>query len=91
MGDWLGTGTIAPRLRSYRPFNEARAFARHLALKNLQDWVRFCKGELSTKKGTLPQDIPAKPMRVYSNQGWLGLGDWLGADRSAKASRPRKQ
>jgi Integrase repeat unit len=26
VGDWLGTGTIAPRLREYRSFEEARAF-----------------------------------------------------------------
>ena len=25
MGDWLGTGTIAPRNKIFRPFKEARA------------------------------------------------------------------
>jgi hypothetical protein len=30
MGDWLGTGRIAPRDHQYRPFKKARAFARSL-------------------------------------------------------------
>ena len=37
MGDWLGTGTIAPhlpRLRQYRSFADARAFVRGLGLKS---------------------------------------------------------
>lgn len=38
LGDWLGTGTIAPRLRQYRPFKKARAFARSLSLKSVAEW-----------------------------------------------------
>ena len=37
VGDWLGTGVIAPSLISYLPFEEAKAFARKLNLKSLQD------------------------------------------------------
>ena len=32
------------------------------------------------KSGKLPPDIPAKPMRTYAVEGWVGLGDWLGTD-----------
>jgi superfamily II DNA or RNA helicase len=76
-GDWLGTGTIAPRLREYRPFGEAREFARQLALKNFKEWMTFCKGHLA-EKGTLPNDIPSNPNVTYKNDGWKGWGDWLG-------------
>jgi len=72
MGDWLGTGTIAPRLRKYRPFAQARAFVRNLRLKSGSEWRAF------TKSGKLPADIPAGPLRVYHDAGWTGIGDWLG-------------
>ena len=77
MGDWLGTGTVATRLRKYRPFREARAFARSLGLRSQGEWLRFCAGELPDK-GKMPPDIPCHPDRTYHDKGWQGLGDWLG-------------
>jgi hypothetical protein len=77
LGDWLGTGTIANRLRQYRSFEEARKFVRQLRLENNTEWRNFCKGELKDK-GTLPEDIPAAPDRLYKGKGWVGFGDWLG-------------
>lgn len=82
MGDWLGTGTIAPRLRQYRPFREARAFARKLELKGSTEWHAFCKGDLP-RLGRLPANIPANPQNTYHDKGWNGFGDWLGTGRVA--------
>jgi superfamily II DNA or RNA helicase len=79
MGDWLGTGRIADRLKKYRPFNEARSFVRSLKLKNNTEWLAFGKG-LMPSKGKLPDDIPAYPNQTYAQKGWNGLGDWLGSD-----------
>jgi len=70
-GDWLGTKTVATRLRSYRPFKEARKFARSLNLKNSAEWREF------TKSGNLPPDIPVAIDAVYKNEGWAGYKDWL--------------
>jgi hypothetical protein len=81
MGDWLGTGRIADRLKVYRPFREARAFARKLKLKNNSEWVAFCKGEMPDK-GRLPVDIPANAYQTYADKGWKGMGDWLGIGRT---------
>jgi len=78
-GDWLGTGTVAPYLRQYRTFNQARAFVHGLGLKNGAEWKKFCKGNLP-EKGMMPQDIPAAPWHFYVDTGWAGLSDWLGAD-----------
>ena len=86
MGDWLGTGAIAPNLRVYRPFEEARAFAHSLKLKNQGEWFKFSKGQLP-EKGTLPPDIPAKPCRTYAASGWKGYGDWLGTGTIASLLR----
>jgi hypothetical protein len=72
MGDWLGTGTIAPRLRIFRKFTKARSWARLKGLKGEEDWKALCRA------GKLPIDIPTKPNRTYSNEGWKSWGDWLG-------------
>jgi hypothetical protein len=81
LGDWLGTGTVAPAQRRYRPFPAARAFARRLKLTSVHEWEEFTRGELP-EKGTLPADIPATPRHVYSGQ-FLSMGDWLGTGRVA--------
>ena len=86
MGDWLGTGTIAPRLRLYRSFKKARAFARALSLKNRDEWNQFCKGKFP-EKGTLPPDIPATPHNSYTDKGWAGMGDWLGTGRTRQPNK----
>ena len=86
MGDWLGTDYIAPRLRQYRPFEEARDFVRSLGLKNHEEWSEFCKGEL-IEKGTLPDDIPANPQQTYKGKGWKSFGDWLGTGTIAPRLR----
>ena len=90
MGDWLGTGMIAPSLKVYRPFHQARAFARRLKLKGLAEWRAYIKGDLP-QKGHLPADIPAYPNGTYANRGWKGCVDWLGPDnirRTRKIYRP---
>jgi superfamily II DNA or RNA helicase len=80
-GDWLGTGTIAPRLRAYRRFEAARAFARGLKLKSRTEWMEYCKS------GNRPADIPANPNTTYSDAGWRSYGDWLGTGRIADQLR----
>ncbi|MDC0324369.1 hypothetical protein OAM21_04160, partial [Verrucomicrobia bacterium] len=84
MGDWLGTYRIAAQLKKYRPFKEAREFARSLNLKNRSEWLAFCKS------GKLPSDIPATPDRTYKDKGWIGLGDWLGTGTIAVHRRQRR-
>jgi hypothetical protein len=74
-GDWLGTGTVAPRWRQYLPFNKARAFARRLGLKSQTKWIDYCKS------GKKPNDLPAYPGQTYAGKGWAGMGDWLGTGR----------
>ena len=72
MGDWLGTGIVAPRLRKYRSFKEARKYARSLNLKSFAEWRAL------SKAGKLPDDIPGYPNQTYKDQGWISVGDWLG-------------
>ena len=74
LGDWLGTGKVSNRVirQSYRPFREARKYARSLHLKNRLEWQRLYRD------GKIPLDIPLKPERVYLNKGWISCGDWFG-------------
>ncbi|MEY4966703.1 MAG: hypothetical protein RL274_2286, partial [Pseudomonadota bacterium] len=64
MGDWLGTGTVATHLRKYRPFKQARAFARKLNLKSRTEWSAYARS------GKLPADVPADPGQAYEGKGW---------------------
>jgi len=38
MGDWFGTGSVAPSLKEYRSFSNARKFAKSLKLKSKNEW-----------------------------------------------------
>lgn len=72
MGDWLGTGTIAPFLRTYLSFEDAREFVRKLNLKSANEWREYCKA------GNKPDNIPATPYKAYFGIGWINWADWLG-------------
>lgn len=81
LGDWLGTGVIASRLRDYRPFEQARGFVRGLGLRSGAAWKVYCKS------GQLPDDIPANPNQTYKKKGWAGIGDWIGTGTIATYRR----
>lgn len=72
LGDWLGTGAIAVFRKEFRPFAEARKFVHSLKLKSPTEWSRFSN---SSKR---PLDIPSVPQNTYRQEGWIGIGDWLG-------------
>jgi hypothetical protein len=81
MQDWLGTDTISTKAnnRNFLPFEKARAFVRKQKLKGKKDWREWSR----LKR---PATIPSTPQRTYSEQGWIGMADWLGTDgRSTRA------
>jgi len=79
-GDWTGTGIVAPKLRVYRSFEEARKFVHSLKLENQKNWLEYSKSE------NKPEDIPANPNTVYKKE-WKSLGDWLGTGTVATFQR----
>jgi hypothetical protein len=81
LGDWLGTGYVAHRLREYRSFEEARAFARSLGLGSYTKWRDYIRS------GQKPADIPSYPDGAYKDSGWISWGDWLGTDTVASFLR----
>jgi hypothetical protein len=80
MGDFLGTGTVAPKDKVYRSFTDAREFVIPLNLKGLREWRSYCKS------GNKPDDIPTAPEVTYK-QDFKGMGDWLGTGRIAERDR----
>ena len=71
-GDWLGTGSVAPKDMVFRDFKSAREFAINLKLKGVEEWNKYCKS------GNKPEDIPQSPDNTYKDKGWTSWGDWLG-------------
>ncbi|MEY3422693.1 MAG: hypothetical protein RIR48_3018 [Bacteroidota bacterium] len=83
-GDWLGTGNVAPFLKEYKSFEEAREYVHTLKLKSNKEWKDYCKS------GQRPDDIPASPDKTYKQYGWKGWGDWLGTGIIASSLRDFK-
>jgi len=79
-GDWLGTGNVAPKDQRFRPFAEAREFARALGLKNQEEWAVYAKS------AARPSNIPASPRGTYGAE-FKGFGDWLGTGTVATHGR----
>ncbi|MBI4680138.1 MAG: hypothetical protein HY753_02710, partial [Nitrospirae bacterium] len=76
-GNWLGTETVANKLKRFRPFEKARAYVHKLNLKNQDQWVHYCQGNMP-EKDVKPDDIPKYPRHYYKDKGWASMGDWLG-------------
>jgi hypothetical protein len=78
-GDWLGTGRMSNIGRIYRPFEEARAYARSLGLESYQEW--------KARTDHLPPGIPKDPLKVYREE-WVSAADFLGSDYRKGGYRP---
>lgn len=65
--DWLGKAH-----GPFRPFAEAREYARSLGLQSHRQWEEHAQAP------GFPADLPANPSYHYRNDGWLGWSDWLG-------------
>lgn len=63
---------------AWRPFQDARKFARSLELHDMEDWIAWTRGKFP-KLSKRPLDIPIAPATVYTNE-WQGWRDWLGTE-----------
>ena len=62
---------------NWRPFAEAREWARNSGITKSTDWLRIWKA------GGIPRDIPLAPYTAYKGKGWIDWGDFLGFRRPA--------
>jgi superfamily II DNA or RNA helicase len=82
LGDWLGTGTIAPQLKIYKPYNEAIEYVHKLNLTSQRAWQKYASS------GLRPFDIPSDPWRAYNkNAEFKNWGEWLGTYTVADSKR----
>ena len=72
-GDWLGTGTVAARLRQYRPFKKARAFVRGLGLKS-----DMTNGATIVSQARSPPTFRLIRNQITRKRAGPAWGDWLG-------------
>jgi len=71
--DWLGLQI------NYHDFKTTRKFIHSLKLKDRNDWLRFCSGQL-TGKSRRTENIYVYPDIAFRNDGWDGWNDWLGVE-----------
>ena len=71
--------------KAWRPFEEARVFARSLKLKNYREWQQYAKS------GERPDDIPSNPNIIYKNDGWISIPDWLGNENRIYSEETRRK
>jgi len=72
--DWLGGSQARRNPEAYRPFKDARAFARRLGIKTIKRWAAYCES------GKKPNDIPKWPSGPYAKD-WIDWADWLGSNQ----------
>ena len=58
--------------RSFRSFEDARAYVHTLGLKSYREWNAW------GKSGARPHDIPSHPHATYASSGWLSISDFVG-------------
>jgi superfamily II DNA or RNA helicase len=80
-GDFLGIENYRGNNIDWLTFEEARDFIRKIGLKNVNDWYEFARSE------QLPSEIPRAPEVTYKDNGWIGIGDWIGTDKVADQFR----
>lgn len=70
-GDWLGTGNVASKDRSYLKFNDAKVYLKKYKLNSRIEYLRLIK-----ENNFL--NLPINANRTYKNLGWISWSDFLG-------------
>jgi hypothetical protein len=82
--DFLQSNIHRLNFSKFKPYSEAKEFIHSLNLKDYKDWHKYISGELPNLPEK-PSDIPANPSGVYKDNGWTGIGDWIGSNAFAYA------
>ncbi len=80
-GDFLGLKNYRGNNIEWLPFKIAREKIRKVGLKTVNDWYEYARSE------DLDIRIPRAPEVTYKNDGWKGIGDWIGTFKIADQNR----
>jgi hypothetical protein len=80
--DFLGVAKRARPRSAWRPFEEARAFARNQGFRSSREWEAWSRGD-RPDLAPRPDDIPGVPYVAYAQHGWRGWRDFLGTEAGA--------
>ena len=80
ISDFLGTGTISPRDKVFRSFEDVKKFAQSQKIKSQREWFDYCKS------GKKPDNIPVKPQNTYKKK-WKNWGDFFDTGRIADQNK----
>ena len=69
--DFLGTD----EMKIFVGYNEAKKIIHQFNIKNENEWKMFVKND------KFPNNVPKAPWVTYRDNGWKGMGDWLGTKR----------
>ena len=61
-------------MKTFRTFQEARAYVRDLKLRSTLAWYTY------SSSGLRPHDIPSNPNLAYKGKGWIDFTDWVGGE-----------
>ncbi len=79
--DFLGLKNYRGNDIEWLPFEIAREKIRKVGLKTVNDWYEYARTE------DLDKRIPRAPEVIYKNDGWKGIGDWIGTYKIADQFR----
>ena len=68
-GDWLGSGKVAYKNKTYRTYKEVELFFKQNKINSVKKLQQFIK------EGKLPSDIPITIHNVYHNKGFTNYPD----------------
>jgi len=81
---FLGVRYINKDQAKYLPFDQARIITKRLCIRNVEDWIKYCRGKIDIG-APRPDFIPVNPKRIYSWREpveWKGWNDWLGVEEN---------
>jgi len=79
LSDFLGSNKN--KKNGFLSYEKAKEFTSKLGLRTKTEWTQYCKS------GNKPNNIPAYPMHVYKNKGWISWSDFLNTDFIASQNK----
>lgn len=78
IGDWLGTGRVSNRDKSFLSYEAAAKQVRPLRLGSLNQFIKHQRGPNKLS------GVPSAPWTYYAEKGWVDANHWLGKTKHSR-------